>query len=94
MQHLRQALMLDLRHELEEEPHEPEEDDEPPRNPVIADVNQVVINLVSTGTAAAIALAVKKFLKRTPNSNVEVRGEARTPDTDTSSALHPYSNDV
>ena len=33
---------------------------------IAADHNQVISNLVSTGTAAGIAMAVKKFLKRAP----------------------------
>ena len=45
---------------------------------VVSDLNQVAINLVSTGAAAAIAMAVKKFLKRTPHAKVEVEGEPPT----------------
>lgn len=40
-----------------------------------ADVTQVVVNLVSTGTGAAIALAVKRFRERAPQAKVDVEGE-------------------
>jgi hypothetical protein len=42
-----------------------------------ADVNEVVVNLVSTGTAAAIAYAVRRFRNYGPRSKgkVEVEGE-------------------
>jgi hypothetical protein len=39
----------------------------------VSDLNQVVISLVSTGTAAAIAKAVKRHRDRAPDSKVEVR---------------------
>jgi hypothetical protein len=46
---------------------------------MLSDVNAVVINLVTTGTAVAIAAAVKKFRKRAPRGKVEVKGEAASP---------------
>ncbi len=42
---------------------------------ILADVNQVIVSLVSTGAALAIADAVKKFRKQHPRSKVEVMGE-------------------
>lgn len=43
----------------------------------ISDLNQIIVNLVSTGTVAAIATAVAKFRKRRPNSKVEIEDEAK-----------------
>lgn len=47
-----------------------------------ADVNQVVVNLISTGTVAAIALAVRKFRNYGPQSKgkVDVEGEPQDED--------------
>lgn len=42
---------------------------------ILADVNQVVVSLVSTGATLAIAEAVKKFRQQHPRSKVEVVGE-------------------
>lgn len=42
---------------------------------ILADVNQVIVSLVSTGAALAIAEAVKKYRKQHPQSKVEVMGE-------------------
>jgi hypothetical protein len=42
---------------------------------ILADVNQVVVSLMSTGATLAIAEAVKKFRERHPRSKVEVLGE-------------------
>jgi hypothetical protein len=44
---------------------------------LISDLNQIVINLVSTGGAAAITMAVKKFLKRAPHAKVDVKEETQ-----------------
>jgi hypothetical protein len=41
---------------------------------ILADVNQVIVSLVSTGAALAIAEAVKKFRKQNPKSKIEVMG--------------------
>jgi hypothetical protein len=40
-----------------------------------ADVNEVIVNLVSTGSALAIAAAVKQFRTRFPRHKVEVEGD-------------------
>jgi hypothetical protein len=40
-----------------------------------ADVNEVIVSLVSTDSAVAIAAAVKKFRKWAPRAKVEVEGE-------------------
>jgi hypothetical protein len=40
-----------------------------------ADLNEVAVNLVSTGTAVAIGAAVHRFLKRFPKAKVEVEGD-------------------
>lgn len=42
---------------------------------ILADVNQVVVSLVSTGATLAIAEAVKKFREQHPRSKVEVTGQ-------------------
>lgn len=47
----------------------------------VAGVNQVVINLVSTGRAVAIAAAVKKFRNLAPGGKVEVEGEGGAQDS-------------
>lgn len=39
------------------------------------DLNEVVVNLVSTGTVVAIGAAVKKFRERVPRAKVKVEGE-------------------
>jgi hypothetical protein len=61
---------------------------------IAADHNQVIINLVSTGTAADIAMAVKKFLKRAPHAKVEVEGEAHTPEHNSQPPPHPARRDT
>jgi hypothetical protein len=40
-----------------------------------ADVNEVIVSLVSTGSGVAIAAAVKSFRKWAPRCKVEVEGE-------------------
>jgi hypothetical protein len=45
----------------------------------VNDVNPVIVSLVSSGSLMAIASAVKKFRKRTPEGKVEVEDEAQGP---------------
>jgi hypothetical protein len=40
-----------------------------------ADANEVIVNLVSTGSVVAIAAAVKQFRTRFPRHKIEVEGE-------------------
>lgn len=40
-----------------------------------ADLNEVIVNLVSTGSAVAIAAAVKNFRNRVPRAKVDVEGK-------------------
>ena len=49
----------------------------PPREErgLASDINEVVVNLVSTGSALAIAAAVKQFRQRFPRHKIEVEGE-------------------
>jgi hypothetical protein len=46
-----------------------------------ADVNEVIVNLVSTGSVVAIAAAVKQFRARFPRHKIEVEGEAEPDDS-------------
>jgi hypothetical protein len=55
--------------------------DEEPRG-IGADVNQVVVNLISTGTVTAIAVAVRKFRNYGPRSKGKVEVEGELPDED------------
>lgn len=45
-----------------------------------ADVNQVVVNLISAGTVAAIAVAVRKFRNYGPRDKGQVEVESEQPD--------------
>jgi hypothetical protein len=40
-----------------------------------SDINEVIVNLVSTGSALAIAAGVKQFRQRFPRHKIEVEGE-------------------
>jgi hypothetical protein len=57
---------------------------------VVSDLNQLAINLVSTGAAGAIAMAVKKFLKRKPHAKVEVKGEPPIPEDNCPPSPQPH----
>ena len=58
---------------------------------IVADLNQVVLSLVSTGAAAAIASAVKKFRSRASHSKVEVVGEAQQQKDESLPPPQPHS---
>jgi hypothetical protein len=55
---------------------------------LLADVNQVVVSLMSSGSLMAITAAVKKFLNRAPNSKVEVKDEAQGQGSQSPQAPH------
>jgi hypothetical protein len=45
------------------------------RRGLAGDLNEVIVNLISTGSAAAIGLAIKKFLERKPRAKVNVEDD-------------------
>jgi hypothetical protein len=45
-----------------------------------ADATEVIVSLISTGTAAAIALAIRKFLNYGPRSKGKVEVDGKEPD--------------
>lgn len=44
------------------------------------DLNELAVSLTTTGTLAAIGLAVKKFRDWAPRAKVEIEGEDEAPD--------------
>ena len=65
--------------------------DLPQRVNIPADIYQVDINLVATGGATAIAMAVENFSKLVPHANVDVVGKAHTSKDERPPPPHAHS---